>query len=115
MIAGVYNIVCEQGASFQRVFTLTNPDGTMYDLSEFSARMHVRKDYDATTPLIALTTSNGRIAVYGEFGEIHINLTAEDTATLTRNGVYDLEIFKEDGTVHRVVKGAFRVDREATK
>ena len=115
MIAGVYNISCEQGASFQRVFTLTNPDGTAYDLSDFSARMQVRRDFDATTPLISLTVANGRIAVYPEFGEIHINLTSADTASLNKNGVYDLEIFTDDGTVHRVLKGAFKIDREVTK
>jgi hypothetical protein len=48
-------------------------------------------------------------------GEITINLTAADTATLVRDGVYDLEIFTGAGIVHRVVKGSFRVDKEVTR
>jgi hypothetical protein len=115
MIAGVYNIYCEQGATFERTFTITNPDGTVYDLSGFNARMHVRKEPDSTTTYVELTQGNGRIEIVPTFGEIRINLSAETTAGLSRDGVYDLEIYNGSGVVHRVVQGQFRVSKEVTK
>ena len=115
MIAGVYNIYCEQGATFERTFTITNPDGTVYDLSDFNARMHVRKEPDSATTYAELTQANGRIELVPVFGEIRINLPADVTAGLTKDGVYDLEIYNADGVVHRVVQGYFKVSKEVTK
>lgn len=115
MIAGIYNILCEQGATFERTFTVTNPDGTVYDLTGFSGRMHIRKDASATTFYYSLTTANGRMTITPLFGEININIPATDTATLTRDGFYDLEIFNSAGVVYRVVKGAFKLDKEITR
>lgn len=115
MIAGIYNITCEQGATFTRTFTIYNPDKTIFDLTGFSGRMQVRRDFDTTTSMIDLTTANGRMSMTPSLGEITINLTAAETATIPRDGVYDLEIFKADGTVHRVVKGLFKLDKEVTR
>lgn len=115
MIAGVYNIFCEQGATLERTFTIQNPDGTVYDLTGFNARMHIRKDVDSATTYAELTQANGRIELVPLFGEIRINLPASVTAGLNKDGVYDLEIFNSDGVVHRVVKGQFRVDKEVTR
>ena len=115
MIAGVYNIYCEQGATFERTFTITNPDGTVYNLTGFNARMHVRKDFDSATTFVELTQANGRIELVPIFGEIRINLPASVTSTLVKDGVYDLEIYNGTGTVHRVVQGQFKVAKEVTK
>lgn len=115
MIAGVYNIYCEQGATFERTFTITNPDGTVYDLTGFNARMHVRKDADSATTYVELTQDNGRIDIVPTFGEIRINLAADVTASLLKDGVYDLEIFNGSGVVHRVVQGQFKVSKEVTR
>lgn len=115
MIAGVYNIHCEQGATLDRTFTLTNPDGTVYDLTGFNARMHIRKDVDSPTIICELTQANARISLVPEFGEIIITIPASVTATFTRDGVYDLEIFNSDGVVHRVLKGKVTLDKEVTR
>lgn len=115
MIAGVYNITCEQGSTFTRTFTIKNPDGTVYDLTGFSARMHIRRDYDSATTMFQATTENGCITISLTFGEIHVDMTAAQTATITRDGVYDLEIFNGDGVVYKVVKGRFVLDKEVTR
>lgn len=116
MIAGIYNILCEQGATFERTFTITNPDGTVYDLTGFSGRMHIRKDASATTYYFSLTTSNGHMEIFPQFGEINIRMSATETAAnFTRDGYYDLEIFNADGVVYRVLKGAFKLDKEITR
>lgn len=116
MIAGVYNIRCEQGASFTRTFTLKDSDDIIIDLTGYKGRMHIRRDVDATTSLMSLTTENGRMSISSVLGEITISLTPTETASIPRNGVYDLEIYKEaTGEVHRVVKGMFLLDKEVTR
>lgn len=115
MIAGVYNITCEQGSTFTRTFSIQNPDGTVYDLDGYSARMHIRRDYDSPTPMFQATMANGCITMNTVFGEIHVDLSAEQTASITRDGVYDLEIFNSDGIVYKVVKGRFLLDKEVTR
>lgn len=115
MIAGIYNITCEQGSTFTRTFTIQNPDGTVYPLSGFKARMQIRRDVESSTTMFSATTENGCIQIEPTVGEIIVDLSATQTATLTRNGVYDLEIYSDDGLVYKVVKGLFRIDKEVTR
>lgn len=115
MIAGIYNINCEQGSTFTRTFTITQSDGTVYDLTGFSARLQIRKDYDSASLIHSATVANGGITMSIPFGEIHVDIPASTTATFTRDGVYDLEIFTTSGTVYKVVKGRFNLAREVTR
>lgn len=115
MIAGIYNITCEQGSTFSRTFTIQNPDGTVYDLSGYSARLQIRRDFDSSTIMYTASTTNGRITMSVMFGEIVVDIPAADTASITRDGVYDLEIFNAEGIVYKVVKGRFTLDKEVTR
>lgn len=116
MIAGVYNITCDQGATFERVFTLLQGDGeTPYNLTGYTARMQIRRNIDEETSLVDLTTANGRIALGGAAGTITVTMNPATTAALTDDGVYDLEIVSGGGAVYRVLKGAFRLEREVTR
>jgi hypothetical protein len=71
MIAGTYNILCEQGTTFGRVLDLQYPDPVdpeiyyPFDLENFTARMQVRRTTDSTSTLVELTTANGRIVLGG--------------------------------------------------
>ena len=124
MLAGVYNITCEQGATFLRVMLLEYPDPndstqTTYlpwDFTDYTARMQVRRTYDSTSPMIELTTENGGITLNdGEQGEIRIIMTDAQTASLSSNGVYDLEIVSPEGNVSRVIQGTFTLSLEVTR
>lgn len=116
MIAGIYNITCEQGATFNRRFTITNPDGTPFVLQGYTARMQVRRDIDSATVLLSITSIEQYITIFPNEGIIDIYLSPTQTAALTRSGVYDLEIVHTStGGVYRVVKGAFRLDKEVTR
>jgi hypothetical protein len=115
MIAGIYNITCEQGSTFARTFTIQNNDGTVYDLSGYAARMHIRRDYDSTTTMFIASSTNGHISVSTLFGEINVDISAAETATIVRDGVYDLEIYNPEGVVYKVVKGRFVLNKEVTK
>jgi predicted secreted Zn-dependent protease len=116
MIAGIYNITCEQGATFTRTFTITDPDGDIVDLSGYTGRMQVRRDVESSAALIELTSANGRLVITPLLGEITINLTPALTAGITRDGIYDLEIVNTtSGVVYRVLKGSFKIDKEVTR
>lgn len=117
MLAGKYNMVCDQGSTFERSIELQDSDGTPYNLAGFSARMQVRREIDSTgSPLIELSTTNGRITISALTGIIDIALTPEETASLTRSGYYDLEIYKSStGEVFKVLRGEFRLEKEVTR
>ena len=124
MIAGNYNILCQQGASFARVIALEQPrtpteqnpaEYEIYPLTNHTARMQVRRTVESTTPLITLTTENGRISINGANGLITLSISAADTAALTSSGVYDLEIITSGGLVSRVIQGTFTLSLEVTR
>ena len=124
MIAGNYNILCQQGASFARVIALEQPrtpteedpaEYEIYPLTNHTARMQVRRTIESTTPLITLTTENGRISLNGANGLITLSISAADTAALESSGVYDLEIITSGGLVSRVIQGTFTLSLEVTR
>jgi hypothetical protein len=121
MIAGKYNILCEQGTTFTRVLTVEQPtveDPTVfepYDLTDHTARMQVRRTIDSSTVLVSLTTENGRISIDEADGKITLSMSDEVTSTITSSGVYDLEIIDGAGNVSRVIEGLFTLSQEVTR
>ena len=67
MLAGTYNITCEQGSTFSRVITVEYPDpddaSTMlpFDFTGFTGRMQIRRTIESATVMIELTTANSGI------------------------------------------------------
>jgi hypothetical protein len=116
MAAGIYNFICEQGATFNRTFTVKDAAGDPLDLTDFIARMQVRRDIDAAEPMIELTTENGGIELGGEEGTVSLFISAGDTSDIPRSGVYDIEIQSgQNGETSRILKGQFILDPEVTK
>jgi len=115
VIAGVYNINMDQGATFERLLTVKNADGSLYDFDGYSGRMHIRDEYETDSILAALTTENGGITFGGSEGTIHLYATPQVTASLRGDCVYDLELVTSEGKVHRLIQGKVRVSREVTR
>jgi len=122
MIAGIYNITCEQGTDFSRSCILKYPDPAdptgstylLYDLTGYTARMQVRRTLESASPEIELTTANSGILLGGVAGTFEIVMTSTQTAALDSDGVYDLVIISAGGTVSRVIQGTFTLDLEVT-
>ena len=115
-IAGLYNINCDQGATFSRTITWTDSARTPYNLTGYTARMHVRTTAATTTTLIELTTANSRITLGGASGTVTLTISATDTAALTPGKyVYDLELVSGGGVVSRIIEGNFVVKAEVTR
>ena len=122
MLAGIYNIVCEQGTTFTRVITLEYPDAEdpavflPWNFTGYTARMQIRRTIDSSAIMIELTTENGGIAFTSpSSGELTVSMTAVQTAALTSSGVYDLEIINGAGLVSRLIQGNFTLNLEVTR
>lgn len=121
MLAGNYNIVCEQGTTFSRRFELQYPDPvdpTIYhpfDLAGYTARMQVRRTVESSSSMIALTTENGGIEIDGDEGAVTVRMTATQTAAITSSGLYDIELIDNSGNVSRMVQGEFKLSLEVTR
>jgi len=127
MLAGNYNMTCQQGSTFTRLIEIEQPDieadpsGNTFEpfvLTGYSARMQVRRTIDSDTFLLNLTTQNGALVINpspGDVNKISINVSAATTASVTTSGVYDLEIISTDNIVSRVLQGVFNLSPEVTK
>jgi hypothetical protein len=114
---GKLDLECYAGATFD--YTLTYiAGGVPVDVTDFDARMQVRVSYPSAAPVFDLAVGSG-IVLGGTAGTIQLELSAEDTAavgvTQTTNFIYDLELEDSDGTVLRLVEGAFTVYPEVTR
>jgi hypothetical protein len=118
-IAGLYNITCQQGATFQRQITWTDSAKDPYNLTGYTARMQVRANTTSNTVVLALSTSagyDGTISLGGTAGTVDLLISATNTATLTAGQyVYDLELVSGGGVVTRLLEGNFRVSAEVTR
>lgn len=114
MAAGYYDFTCEQGAQFQKRLRVTTAAGAL-DFSGFAAAMHVRYRIESTEHMVELTTGNGRIVLGGAAGTMDLTIPSAITATIPKDGVYDIEITDQGGEVHRLLKGKFILDKEVTR
>ncbi len=114
-MAGTHDIVCDQGATFSRVFTWQDSTGLPVNLTGYTARMQVRATIDSASTLLSLTTENGGISLGGTAGTVTITASATQTAAVAAGCyVYDIELVI-GSTVVRLVQGQFTVDGEVTR
>lgn len=110
---GNYDIVCPQGATFDRYARMT-VGGSAFDLTGYTARMQVRETYDSTAALVSLTTGSG-ITLGGTAGTIQWVISSTASAALPDgNFVYDLELVNNN-EVTRLIQGKFTVTPEVTR
>jgi hypothetical protein len=123
MLAGAYNFTIEQGTSFTRLIEIEYPDPddltvfVPFDLTGYSASMQIRRTIDSATPQITLTDSNGRIEIQSASvaNAIRLTLSPEETALVETDGVYDIEIEDNSGTISRILKGTVTLSRQVTR
>lgn len=105
------NLLVEAGATFTREITYTNPDGLIFDLTGYTARLQVRLTPSSPTAVITINP-NINVAT----GVISFTFTAQGTALLTASKyVWAIELTHTDGTVIRFVEGDINVSPEVVK
>ena len=115
-IAGTYNFICNQGATFKRQLTWTDSSNTAINLTSYTSRMQVRANVNSNATIVALTTENSRIALGGANGTVTLTIDANTTANIAAGlYVYDLEVVSSGNEVTRLIEGNFKVTAEVTR
>ena len=114
MIPGKYNMICPQGATFNKQLTYSI-DSVPVDLTTYTARMQVREKYTSKTAVVNLTTENGGITLGGSAGTIDLYISDEVTELIVaKEYVYDIELLSSS-EVYRLLEGKFIVTPEVTR
>lgn len=110
-MATTYNLSVDAGATYTVEFEYTNEDGSIFDLTGYTAKMQVREMPSSpafvleVTPVLTIQT-----------GIISVTLTAVQTATLTNSKyVYAIELYGSAGYVIRAVEGTIAVSPEVVR
>jgi len=108
------NLRIDRGTTFSSDVTVTDTDGTAFDLTGYTAATKMALGYASTRTRVTLTsTINGDPTT----GIITISLTADQTKALEAPAryVYDVEITKtSDSTVTRVIEGIITISPDVT-
>jgi hypothetical protein len=103
-----YNLVCEQGATFNFQFVIKN-DNTAWNLTNYTATMTVRPFIGATTTVVTASTTDGRIVLDPTNGRITVTINAATTTGFqAARHVYDITL-NSVGVVTRILEGKFIV------
>lgn len=89
---------------------------TPVSLSNYTARLQVKRKITDTEAVLTLTTENGGIVLDNAYKTITLKATAQQTALLNFNSaVYDLELIDGSGKVYRFAEGSLTLKPEVTK
>jgi hypothetical protein len=109
-MSGKYNIVAEQGATFNLNFRVET-NGTPWNLTGYTFAMQVRRSTSATTTLLNLTT-----ATMTSVGHVTATVNATTMSGVPAGRwVYDIELTSSGGEVTRILEGRFIVTPEVTQ
>jgi len=89
-----------------------------FDFSTYTAKLQVKQTYDSAV-LLELNTSNGGITLAaGSLTTPNVTLIflAPLTAAMTvyTDMIYDIELISSSGSIKRIIKGEFALDRAVT-
>jgi len=112
MAAGKYNIQIDQGSDFDIDLTIKE-NGSVKDLTGYSARAQMRSKKSDTSPAASFTCT----VTNATGGVIKMSLGNAVSSALTAGRYfYDLEIYiSSDIIVKRLLEGEVIIDREVTR
>lgn len=111
MTAIQLNLYVEAGATYNRSLVYTNDDGTLVDLTDFTAELQVRETATSATAKLTVTPTINVVTA-----TIAWEFTATQTSTLTaENYVYAMELFGPDDLVIRLIEGVVTVSPEVVR
>ena len=108
------NLQIDRSATFSSDVTVTDTDGTAFDLTGYTAAAKMARGYASTRTRTTITTTINNDPTTGI---ITLGLTADQTKALDAPAryVYDVEITKtSDSTVTRVIEGIITVSPDVT-
>jgi hypothetical protein len=109
-MATIQNLYIDQGTTYSLTITVSDQNGDVKDLTDYTVRGQMRKSYYSST-----STSFTASATSPTDGEITISLTATQTSALKAGRyVYDIEIESDEETL-RVLEGIVVINPEVTR
>lgn len=112
-MSGKYNIVAEQGATFNLNFTVQT-DGTPWNFTGYTAAMQVKRSTSSATTLLNLSSATGAITMNSS-GEVGVTVSATTMSDVPAGRwVYDIEFTSPSNEVTRLLEGRFIVTAEVT-
>ncbi len=109
-MSGKYNIVAEQGATFNLNFTIAT-DGVALNLTGYTFAMQVRRSTNSSSTLLNLTS-----ATMNSSGNVAVTVSATTMNTVPPGRwVYDIELTSSGGQVTRILEGRFIVKAQVTQ
>ncbi len=109
-MSGKYNIVAEQGATFNLNFRVET-DGTPWNLTGYTFKMQVRRSTSASTTLLNITS-----ATMTSVGRVSATVNAATMSDVPAGRwVYDIELTSSGGQVTRILEGRFIVTAQVTQ
>jgi hypothetical protein len=94
------NISIDSGTSFTATYTISNSDGSVLDLSGYTASSKIRKY--PTSP----TSNNFSVGINSTSGKITISMASTLTTGLSEGrNYYDIVIISPSSTTSKVIQG----------
>ena len=110
-MAFTVNLYVEAGATFSREVAYTNADGTVFDLTGYTAELQVRETAASATAAITVEPD-----IDVETGVVSWTFSAEETSGLTASKyVYAIELTHLGGNVIRFIEGDITVSPEVVR
>ena len=109
-MSGKYNIVAEQGATFNLNFRVET-DGTPWNLTGYTFAMQVRRSANDANTLLNITS-----ATMNSVGHVSTTVSAGTMSDVPAGRwVYDIELTSSGGEVTRILEGRFIVSPQVTQ
>jgi hypothetical protein len=109
-MSGKYNIVADQGATFNFNFRVETDD-VGWNLSDYSFAMQVRRSTSSNESLINITS-----ATMTSLGRVSVTVSSATMNTVPPGRwVYDIELTSAAGQVTRILEGRFIVKAQVTQ
>jgi len=126
MFGSQYDLSMQQGSTFELMLTVKDSTGNTKNLTEYSAAMQIRSNYQTSVVTESLNTGSGEITISPNNGRINISLSAARTANIRVDMamnkkpprsvyVYDLELTDNEGKVSKLLYGDVTVYGEVTR
>ena len=103
-----YDICVDQGATLSLPVTITG-----IDLTGATAKMQIRDSVTSSSVVLELNTENGKIIIDNQ--TVNLYFSATDTASFTKQYVYDLFVITSDENKYKVLKGNVGIDLSVTR
>jgi len=108
-MSGKYNIVADQGATFNLNFTVAT-DGTSWNLTGYTFKMQVRRSSNDANILLNITS-----ATMNSSGSVAVTVSTTMNTVPPGRWVYDIELTSSGGQVTRILEGRFIVKAQVTQ